>query len=121
MRLLFVCVENSCRSQIAEGIAKKMGHEAFSAGTNPSSQVNSNVIEVLNKMGINTSQLFPKSIDEFSDEHFDKVISMGCGVSCPVIGIDQDWQLEDPSGKELRVIEEIATTIETYIKKLELI
>ena len=116
MKILFVCVGNSCRSQMAEAIAKKMGHEAFSAGTNPASEVNYNAIKVLKKMGIDTSKLFPKSIDEFLEESFDMIISMGCGVFCPSIRIDQDWKLEDPVGKKLKFFEEIAITIKENIK-----
>tara|TARA_B100001113_G_C20621181_1_gene410460 strand:- start:52 stop:423 length:372 start_codon:yes stop_codon:yes gene_type:complete len=116
MKILFVCVGNSCRSQMAEAIAKKMGHEAFSAGTNPASEVNYNAIKVLKKMGIDTSKLFPKSIDKFLEESFDMIISMGCGVFCPSIRIDQDWKLEDPVGKKLKFFEEIAITIKENIK-----
>lgn len=118
MQVLFVCVANSCRSQIAEGIAKKMGLNAHSAGTNPSQKVNPNAIKILREMDINTSKLFPKSIDEFYDEDFDIIISMGCGVSCPSIRIDQDWNLDDPVGKDLKFFEETAKKIKQNIIKL---
>ena len=63
MRLLFVCVGNSCRSQIAEAIANDLGHYASSAGTDPEQNVSRNAIEVLDEMGVDSSGLFPKSID----------------------------------------------------------
>ena len=99
MRLLFVCVGNSCRSQMAEGIARSLGHDAASAGTHPASQVSANALKVLKSKGISTEGLYPKLVDDIDWESYDMVISMGCGVSCPMIRIDQDWELEDPVGQ----------------------
>ncbi|MBA4735243.1 MAG: low molecular weight phosphatase family protein [Candidatus Thalassarchaeaceae archaeon] len=112
MRLLFVCVGNSCRSQMAEGIARHLGHEAASAGTHPASQVSENALRVLESKGIATDGLEPKSVDLFNAEDFDMVISMGCGVSCPMMRIDQDWELDDPVGQSLAVFEATAQEIE---------
>lgn len=119
MRLLFVCVGNSCRSQMAEGIARHLGHEAASAGTHPASQVSAHAITVLESKGIETGALKPKSVDMFNAEDFDMVISMGCGVSCPAIRIDQDWELEDPVGQSLSVFEQTAQEIERRLKLLK--
>tara|TARA_A100001037_G_scaffold172314_1_gene154769 strand:- start:241 stop:615 length:375 start_codon:yes stop_codon:yes gene_type:complete len=119
MRLLFVCVGNSCRSQIAEAIAKDLGHYASSAGTNPEQNVSKNAIEVLDEMGIDSSGLFPKSIDSIETNGFDKIISMGCGVECPNLPIDYDWGLEDPHGKDLRVFREVYEKIERKILSLD--
>ena len=119
MRLLFVCVGNSCRSQMAEGIARHLGHEAASAGTHPASQVSAHAITVLTSKGIDTRALKPKSVDVFNAEEFDMVISMGCGVSCPTMRIDQDWELEDPVGQSLSVFEQTAQEIERRLKLLE--
>ncbi|MBA4694868.1 MAG: arsenate reductase ArsC [Candidatus Poseidoniales archaeon] len=119
MRLLFVCVGNSCRSQMAEGIARHLGHDAASAGTHPASSVSKNALVVLESRGISTEGLYPKLVDDIDWESFDMVISMGCGVSCPMIRIDQDWQLDDPVGQPLNVFEECANTIEENIKKLQ--
>ena len=66
MRLLFVCVGNSCRSQMAEGIARSMGHQADSAGTHPAQKIAENAEIVLNSRGISTDGMKPKSIDLFS-------------------------------------------------------
>ena len=118
MRLLFVCVGNSCRSQMAEGIAKKLGHDAASAGTHPASEVSKNAIKILQCKGIATDDLYPKLIDDIDWKEYDLVISMGCGVSCPAIRIDQDWQLDDPVGQPLEVFEECAKVIEANIRKL---
>ena len=119
MRLLFVCVGNSCRSQMAEGIARHLGHEAESAGTHPATQVSTHALTVLASKGIDTSMLKPKSVDLFNAEDFDMVISMGCGVSCPAMNIDQDWGLEDPVGQSLLVFEETAIEIEKRLNLLE--
>ena len=118
MRLLFVCVGNSCRSQIAEAIAKSLGFNASSAGTNPAKHVNPNAIKILKKMDIETSKLYPKNVNQFLESDFDMIISMGCGVNCPLIRIDQDWELEDPVGQPLEIFEECAKKIEVNIKKL---
>jgi len=118
MRLLFVCVGNSCRSQMAESIARKFGHVAASAGTEPSEKVSANALAVLEKRGYDVNGLYPKLIDDIDWNKFDKIISMGCGVSCPAIRIDNDWGLEDPVGQPIHVFEETATMIENLIKKL---
>ena len=119
MRLLFVCVGNSCRSQMAEGIARHLGHEAASAGTHPARKVSAHTLTILAAKGIDTSTLNPKSVDLFNAEDFDMVISMGCGVSCPAMKIDQDWELDDPVGQSLSVFEETAKEIEKRLKLLE--
>ncbi len=119
MRLLFVCVGNSCRSQMAEGIARSLGHDAASAGTHPETKVSANALKVLESRGINTDGLYPKLVDDIDWQSFDMVISMGCGVSCPTIRIDQDWALEDPYGQPLDAFEACARTIENNIRKLD--
>lgn len=118
MKLLFVCVGNSCRSQMAEGLAKSMGHEAFSAGSHPGEKVSLNAVVVMEELGIDISEQYPKTVDLFSDEKFDMIISMGCGVSCPNIRIDADWNLEDPYGMSLEKFRETRKMIEKYITKL---
>ena len=99
MRLLFVCVGNTCRSQMAEAVAKQMGHEAQSAGTNPGSVVAQDAIKVNGEIGIDMSGQYPKSVDDIDTTPFDQIISMGCGVECPALSMDDDWGLEDPVGR----------------------
>ena len=118
MRLLFVCVGNSCRSQMAEGIARNLGHDAMSAGTHPASEVSPNALRTLESRGIGIEGLYPKPVDGIDWQSFDMVISMGCGVSCPLIRIDQDWNLEDPVGQSIDVFEKCADKIREYIIKL---
>ncbi|MBD43610.1 MAG: low molecular weight phosphatase family protein [Euryarchaeota archaeon] len=112
MKLLFVCVGNSCRSQMAEGLAKSMGFEASSAGTHPAPSIAKHAARLLESRGISTAGMVPKSVDGMVPSSFDMVISMGCGVHCPAIKIDQDWELEDPVGQAYEVYETTAAEIE---------
>ncbi|MBT4065683.1 MAG: low molecular weight phosphatase family protein [Euryarchaeota archaeon] len=118
MRLLFICVGNTCRSQMAEGIARSLGHETASAGTHPGNNVSINALKILEAKGISTDGLHPKLVDDMDWQSFDMVISMGCGVQCPLIRIDQDWGLDDPVGGTLEMFETCATTIEENIRNL---
>ncbi|MDA7463654.1 low molecular weight phosphatase family protein [Candidatus Poseidonia alphae] len=119
MKLLFVCVGNSCRSQMAEGLARSMGHEASSAGTHPGPQIAPHAVTLLESRGISTEGMVPKSVDGFKAEDFDMVISMGCGVHCPVMKIDEDWELEDPYGGLYEMYEATAAEIERRLKLIE--
>jgi arsenate reductase (thioredoxin) len=120
MRLLFVCVGNSCRSQMAEGLARSMGYNADSAGTDPNSAtIAPYAQEYLNSRGINTDGMVPKSVDGFSAENYDMIISMGCGVNCPTMKIDEDWGLDDPFGKKYDVYKTTGEEIERRLKLLE--
>jgi len=118
MKILFVCVGNSCRSQMAEGIASSMGFEAASAGTHPASSVATHALTVLHSRGIDTSNLRPKSVDDMDPSAYDMVVSMGCGVHCPAIKIDEDWALEDPVGQAYEVYEQTATEIQAQLERL---
>jgi arsenate reductase len=100
-RLLFVCVENSCRSQIAEAFARIHGRdsvEAFSAGSRPSGKVNPKAIESMRKIGYDLSTHESKSLDDIPQGIFDFVATMGCGDECPYIQANrrEDWQIPDP-------------------------
>ncbi len=118
VKLLFVCVGNSCRSQMAEGIARSLGHEAASAGTHPSTLVSPNAVIVCAEIGIDISNQKPKSVDNFSADDWDAVISMGCGVSCPAMKIDEDWELDDPVGQSIEVFRETRDAIRDQIFRL---
>ena len=103
---------------MAESIARSLGHDAASAGTHPETNVSPNAIKVLESKGVSTEELYPKLVDDVDWKSFDMVISMGCGVSCPAITIDQDWGLDDPYGQSLEAFEVCANTIEKHIKNL---
>jgi arsenate reductase (thioredoxin) len=111
-RVLFVCVENSNRSQMAEAFARELGGsaiESVSAGSRPSGQVNPRAIQMMAECGIYLDTHRSKSLDEVGDEPFDAVVTMGCGDACPWIPAKRrfDWALADPksmSDEEFRQI-----------------
>jgi protein-tyrosine-phosphatase len=100
-RFLFVCVENSCRSQLAEAFARIHGGddvEAYSAGSRPSGIVNPKAIESMREIGYDLSKHKSKSLDELPDVKWDFVATMGCGDECPFIRAArrEDWGIPDP-------------------------
>ena len=105
---------------MAEGLARSMGHIADSAGTHPaSSTIASNAQKYLESRGISTEGMTPKSVDNFSAEDYDLVISMGCGVKCPSMKIDEDWEIKDPFRQDYEVYKATAEEIERRLKLLE--
>ena len=100
-RVLFVCIENSNRSQMAEGFARTHGGmrvDALSAGSKPSGQINPRAIVMMAERGIDLRAQHSKSLQEIGDAPFDAVITMGCGDACPWIPAArrEDWALPDP-------------------------
>lgn len=118
MKLLFVCVGNTCRSQMAEALAKDMGFKVQSAGTHPGKNIAANAILVIEELGIEINNQYPKSIDHIHTESFDKIISMGCGVRCPNLVISEDWGLDDPIGKSLDFYRKTREKIQSLLQKL---
>jgi len=118
MRILFVCVGNTCRSQMAEALARDRGHFAQSAGTHPGTRIAPNAVVVLNELGINTEGQSPKSINDIDSEGFDQIISMGCGVECPSLDFSADWGLEDPVGQSMMVYRLTRDRIRTLLDEL---
>jgi protein-tyrosine-phosphatase len=127
MRLLFVCVGNAGRSQIAEAFAKKYGMDASSAGTLPASEVNPVVVQVMNELGIDISSAKPKMLTGEMVEEADLVVTMGCSVEevCPAPMIARmqkkllDWNLEDPKGKSIERVRQIRDEIEHKVAELK--
>ncbi len=121
MRVLFVCVGNSARSQMAEAIARHHGLVAESAGTQPAFAVHSLALQVLKERGISATGLHPKVIDWNRLGSFDRTITMGCGVaeSCPALRTDEDWELDDPAGMGLPEFRAMADEIERRVKLLQ--
>ena len=121
-KIAFICVHNSCRSQIAEALGKHLAGDKFdfySAGTEVKPQIDRDAVRIMKQLyGIDMEQSqYSKRIDKIPPP--DVVISMGCDVGCPYIGkaFDEDWELQDPSGKSdalfAEVIEKIAQKIMT--------
>lgn len=124
-KVLFVCVENAGRSQMAEAFAKKYGEDKFiasSAGNKPAEWVNPTVVEVMKEKGIDLSQNKPKLIDAKMAIDVDLIVTMGCndqGV-CPGPFFKPaiDWKLEDPKGKPIEKVREIRDEIERLVQSL---
>jgi arsenate reductase len=124
-KVLFVCVENAGRSQMAEAFVKHYGKgkiEALSAGTMPSKEVNPLVVEVMRENDIDISRNKPKLINTQMIQEADIVVVMGCDARgfCPAPLLKKvvEWELEDPEGKPIEKIREIRDEIENRIKKL---
>ena len=100
-RVLFVCVENSNRSQMAEAFARIHGAgrvEAASAGSKPSGRVNPKAVQAMQELGYDLTTHVSKGLEEFNGRHVDVAVTMGCGDECPLVHADQrvDWQIPDP-------------------------
>lgn len=126
-RLLFVCVENSCRSQIAEAFARIHGGdsvEAYSAGSRPSGVVNPKAIETMSEIGYDLATHSSKSLDEVPQVEYDFVATMGCGDECPLVRatIREDWQIPDPKhmGPDdfRKVRDEIERSVKTVLDRV---
>lgn len=122
-RVLFVCVENSCRSQIAEGFARSFASsvfEAYSAGSKPSGVINPMAIDVMREAGVDISAQRSKGFDRIDVKRFDAVVTMGCGDVCPFVPAEKhiDWQIEDPKGKGIDVFRRVRDTIKDKVKDL---
>ncbi|MFA5310964.1 MAG: arsenate reductase ArsC [Candidatus Omnitrophota bacterium] len=122
-KVLFVCVENSCRSQIAEGIVKEFGKrfiEPYSAGSKPSGVVNPAAIEVMKEAGIDISKSQSKGFDALPIKRFDYVITLGCGDTCPFLPADKhvEWKVEDPKNKDMDFFRKTRDNIAKQVKSL---
>jgi len=123
--ILFVCVENAGRSQMAEGFFNKSapeGYRALSAGTKPVSQINPVVIDVMKEVGIDISNQKSKEIIEDMMRNSFKTVNMGCmdKESCPTLFLPNviDWNLEDPKDKPIEKVREIRDEVEQRVKEL---
>lgn len=101
VRVLFVCVENSNRSQMAEAFARILGGdrvEAHSAGSKPSGRVNPKAVAAMAELGYDLTTHGSKGLDEFNGQPFDAAVTMGCGDACPLVAATRrvDWQIPDP-------------------------
>ena len=121
--VLFVCVHNAGRSQMAAGFMKAIGKEkvnVLSAGSMPKDQINPVAVEVMKEVGIDISNNQPKILTTESVKESDVVITMGCGDACPIFPGKryEDWQLEDPAGKDLETVRRIRDEIKSRIEVL---
>lgn len=123
-KVAFICVHNSCRSQIAEALGKALASdvfESYSAGTETKPQINQDAVRLMKKFyGIDMEQTqYSKLISAIPEP--DIAISMGCNVGCPFIGrpFDDNWGLEDPTGKNDEEFKKVIDEIQKQIMKLK--
>lgn len=120
MKIAFVCVHNSCRSQMAEAWAKYLNDsddiEIYSAGTENYPEVKPKAVEVMENKGISMEEHYPKLLTDIP-ETLDILITMGCNVSCPFVPNkhSEDWGLEDPSGGPIKDFEETRDIIKEKV------
>ena len=124
-RVLFVCVENAGRSQMAEAFAKKYGKDKFvvsSAGNRPAEKLNPVVVEAMREVGSDISMKKPKLLTFQMAQEADLIVTMGCNEQgiCPgpFFKPTVDWKLEDPKGKPIEEVREIRDDVERRVKKL---
>ena len=127
MKVLFACVENSCRSQIAEALAKKISPHKFdfhSAGSKPSGIINPMAIKLLKSQGVYLTDHRSKGVSEFINIKIDYLILMGCGDQCPNIVAEErvEWDIPDPKDMKeiefLNVIENIRDKVQELIETI---
>jgi len=121
--VLFVCVHNAGRSQMAAGLLHKLAGESVtvrSAGSEPAEHLNPRVVEAMQEIGIDISAEMPKPMTGNMVKAADVVITMGCGDACPIYPGKryEDWELEDPAGKDLETVRRIRDDIEARVRRL---
>jgi arsenate reductase len=122
-RVVFVCVENSNRSQMAEAFARIHGGErieAYSAGSRPSGIVNPKAVEAMREKGYDLTTHRSKSLDDLAQVDFDAAVTMGCGDACPNLRARHraDWKIPDPKHMPPEQFREVRDLIEINVKKL---
>jgi arsenate reductase len=126
-RVLFVCVRNAGRSQMAEALFEQAAdgrHEARSAGSRPAEHVHPEVVEAMAELGIDVSGRVPQGLRQADAEWADVVVTMGCGDECPFIPGKRyvDWELDDPGGRPLeevrRIRDEIGRRVDAFLREL---
>jgi protein-tyrosine-phosphatase len=121
--VLFVCVHNAGRSQVAAALTATLSGgkvSVRSAGSTPAEEINPAVVEVMSAMGIDLSQEFPKPLSDEVVRAADVVITMGCGDACPIYPGKRylDWEVDDPAGQPPEVVRRIAADIESRVRGL---
>jgi len=121
--VLFVCVHNAGRSQMAAGLVKLRSAGRIhvrSAGSDPGDKVNPAVVEAMEELGVDMEEAFPKPLTDEVVRAADVVITMGCGDACPIYPGKryEDWELEDPAGQNLETVRRIRDELERRVQKL---
>jgi len=121
--VLFVCLHNAGRSQMAAGLLERHARgrvRVRSAGSTPASRIHPTVVEAMAEVGIDVSREFPKALMTDAVEAADVVVMMGCGDACPVVPGKRylDWDLRDPSGRSLEEVRAIRDEIDGRVRSL---
>ena len=120
--VLFVCVRNAGRSQMAQALLERAagGHAARSAGSAPAGRVQPEVVDVMREIGIDVAGCVPRRLERADAEWADVVVTMGCGDACPVVpGVRYvDWELDDPHGRPLDEVRAIRDEIAGRMERL---
>jgi protein-tyrosine-phosphatase len=123
IKIVFVCVENARRSQMAQGFAEVFGQgkiEVYSAGSRPSSSIDPLVIEVMKEKGIDLGTKHPKSLVDLPTVEMDYLVTMGCEETCPAVLAKKtiEWEIPDPKGKSIDTFREVRDMIEVKVRTL---
>lgn len=121
--VLFVCVHNAGRSQIAAALVKLRSEgrvHVRSAGSAPGEEINPAVVEAMEELGVDLSEEFPKPLTDEVVRAADVVVTMGCGDACPIYPGKryEDWELEDPAGKDVETVRRIRDEIDSRVQRL---
>ena len=121
--VLFVCVHNAGRSQMAAGLVKLRSQGRIhvrSAGSAPAEEINPAAVQAMAELGVDLSEEFPKPLTNDAVSAADVVITMGCGDACPIYPGKryEDWELEDPDGKDLDTVRRIRDEIDQRVQQL---
>jgi arsenate reductase len=123
VNVLFVCVRNAGRSQMARALFDRAAagvHAARSAGSDPADHVHPEVVAVMRELDLDLSPRVPRKLDHADAEWADVVVTMGCGDACPYLPGKRyvDWQLDDPHGQPVERVREIRDEIDQHVRRL---
>jgi arsenate reductase len=118
--VLFVCVQNAGRSQMAQALYERRGGEGRSAGSAPADEVHPVVVQAMGELGVDLYGRVPRGLERDDVEWADLVVTMGCGDACPVIPGKRyvDWDLQDPAGQDADTVRAIRNEIERRVSEL---
>jgi len=123
VEVLFVCVHNAGRSQMAAGLLKLRSEgriQVRSAGSAPAEEINPNAVVALEELGVDVGEAFPKPLTDEVVRAADVVVTMGCGDACPIYPGKryEDWELDDPAGQDLETVRRIRDELDRRVQKL---
>ena len=123
VEVLFVCVHNAGRSQMAAGLLKLRSEgriQVRSAGSAPAEEINPNAVVALEELGVEMGEAFPKPLTDEVVRAADVVVTMGCGDACPIYPGKryEDWELDDPAGQDLETVRRIRDELDRRVQKL---